>query len=107
MKKPKTIKFGHRDFKIKYITQKEAGKRGIYGEVDTATNTIIVDKSLDHKVTINTLVHEILHVVSEHYHWNIPAPQEELIAETVGNALADVFNQNPKFVEYLAFAFKK
>jgi hypothetical protein len=105
--KPKTIKFGHRDFKIKYITRKQAGKRGIYGEVDTATNIITIDKSLDHKVTINTLVHEILHVVSEHYHWNIPAPQEELIAETVGNSISDVLNQNPNLVKYIAFAFKK
>jgi hypothetical protein len=34
--KPKAIKFGHRDFKIKYISHKEASKRGIYGEVDSS-----------------------------------------------------------------------
>jgi hypothetical protein len=37
MRKPKSVKFGHRDFKIKYISHKEASKRGIYGEVDTST----------------------------------------------------------------------
>ena len=107
MKKPTEIKFGHRDFKIKYITRKEASKKGIYGEVCTATNTIIIDDSLDNKVTFNTLIHEILHVIAEHYHWNIPAPQEELIAETVGNSISDVLNQNPNLVKYIAFAFKK
>jgi len=107
MNKPKSVKFGHRDFIIKYISHKEASKRGIYGEVDTSKNTIVIDKSLDDKVTFNTLIHEILHVIAEHYHWNIPAPQEELIAETVGNSISDVLNQNPNLVKYIAFAFKK
>jgi len=105
--KPKLIKFGHRDFKVIYISKKEASKRGIYGEVDTSTNIITVDKTLDDKVTFNTLVHELIHVIAEHYHWNLPAEQEELISETTGNALADLFNQNPKLIEYLAKAFKK
>tara|TARA_R110000764_G_scaffold24766_2_gene59648 strand:+ start:248 stop:568 length:321 start_codon:yes stop_codon:yes gene_type:complete len=105
--KPKLIKFGHRDFKVIYISKKEASKRGIYGEVDTSTNIITVDKTLDDKVTFNTLVHELIHVIAEHHCWNLPAPQEELIAETVGNSLADLFNQNPKLIEYLAKAFKK
>ena len=48
--KPKLIKFGHRDFKVIYISKKEASKRGIYGEVDTSTNIITVDKTLDDKV---------------------------------------------------------
>ena len=107
MRKPKAIKFGHRDLKIKYITKKEASKRGIYGEVETSTNTILIDKSLDGKVTLNTIIHELIHVIAEHYHWNLPAKDEELVCETTGNALADLFNQNPKLVEYLAFVFKK
>jgi len=107
MKKPTKVKFGHRDFKIKYISKKEASKKQIYGEVDTSTNTIIIDKTLDAKVTINTIMHELIHVIAEHYHWNLPAKEEELVCETTGNALADLFNQNQKLVEYLAFAFKK
>jgi hypothetical protein len=35
MKKPVKVKLGHREYKIKYITKKEANKREIYGEVDT------------------------------------------------------------------------
>jgi hypothetical protein len=107
MRKPKSVKFGHRDFTIKYITHKEASKRGIYGEVDTSLNQIVIDKTLDGKVTFNTLVHELIHVIAEHYAWNLPAKEEELVCETTGNALADLFNQNPKLVEYLAFVFKK
>jgi hypothetical protein len=107
MKKPTQLKFGHRDFKIKYISKKEASKRKIYGEVDTSTNTITIDKSLDDKVNFNTIIHEVIHVIAEHYAWNLPAKSEELVCETTGNALSDVFNQNPKLIEYLAFAFKK
>ena len=107
MRKPTTVKFGHRDFKIKYISKKEAGKKGIYGQVDTSINTIIIDKTLDAKVTLNTIIHELIHVIAEHYAWNLPAKDEELVCETTGNALADLFNQNPKLVEYLAFVFKK
>jgi hypothetical protein len=105
--KPKAIKFGHRDFKIKYISHKEASKKGIYGEVDSSKNIITIDKSLDDKVTFNTIIHELIHVIAEHYHWSLPAKDEELICETSGNALSDIFNQNPQFVEYLAKTFKK
>jgi len=107
MKKPLALKFGHRDLIIKYISKKEADKLGIYGEVDTSTNTIIINNNLDNKITCNTIMHEMIHVISEHYHWNLPAEQEELICETTGNALADLFNENPKLLEYLAFSFKK
>ena len=105
--KPKAIKFGHRDFKIKYISHKQASKRGIYGEVDSSKNIITIDKSLDDKVTFNRIIHELIDVIAEHYDWALPAKDEELICETTGNALSDILNQNPQFVEYLAKTFKK
>ncbi len=105
--KPKIVRFGHRDFKIKYITHKQAQKKGIYGQVDTSTNIITVDDSLDNKLTCNTILHELIHVIAEHYHWNLSAKAEELICETTGNALSDVFNQNPDLINYLVKSFKK
>ena len=105
--KPKIIRFGHRDFKIKYITHKQAQKKGIYGEVDTTTNIITVDDSLDNKITSNTIIHELMHIIAEQYHWNFPAKEEELVCETTGNALSDLFNQNPDFINYLVKSFKK
>ena len=102
-----TKRFSKGRYKIKYISHKEASKRGIYGEVDTSINTIVIDKSLDNKVTFNTLIHELIHVIAEHYAWNIPAKDEELVCETVGNAVSDILNQNKNLVDYIAFTFKK
>ena len=54
------------------------------------------------KVTFNTLIHELIHVIAEHYAWNIPAKDEELVCETVGNAVSDILNQNKNLVDYIA-----
>lgn len=107
MRKPNSIRFGHLDVKIKYISSKKATKLGIYGQIDTTKNIIELDRSLKPAILINTIIHEIIHLIASHYSWNIPAKDEELVAETLTNGLCDLLSQNPKILEYLAFALKK
>jgi hypothetical protein len=106
-KKPDKVKLGHREYKIKYITNKEASKRQIYGEVDTNLQIIVVDQSLDKLNTSNTILHEVMHILAYNYQWNLPAKTEELIAETSVNGLMDCFAENPEILKYIYNSFKK
>jgi len=107
MRKPKSLVFGHRTIKIKYISQKEADKRGIMAEVEPDTNTMVINKTLDHATTVNCILHEMMHIIADHYSWEIPSNHEELVCETGINGVCDLLSQNNKFLEYLANSLKK
>ena len=107
MRKPTSFKFGHRRVKIKYISDKKANKLGIYGQIDPSKNEIQLDKTLKPTQLINTLLHESVHLIADHDHWNLPAKEEEMVSETVINGLCDLLAQNPKLLSYLAYSLKK
>jgi hypothetical protein len=107
MKKPVKVKLGHREYKIKYITKKEANKREIYGEVDTTAQKIVIDNSLDKLNTANTILHEVVHILAHNFQWNLPAKTEELIVETGVNGIMDCFSENPEILKYIYNSFKK
>jgi len=106
-RKPQSLIFGHRKIKIKYIPHASAQKRKIMAEVDSDTNTMVIDKSLDHATTTNCILHEMFHVIASHYCWEVPASTEEMFCETGTNGLCDLLSQNPKLLEYLANSLKK
>tara|TARA_Y100001951_G_C11280291_1_gene264871 strand:- start:189 stop:515 length:327 start_codon:yes stop_codon:yes gene_type:complete len=107
MRKPTSFKFGHRRVKIKYISDKKANKLGIFGQIEPSKNEIVLDKTLKPTQLINTLLHESVHLIADHYHWNLPAKEEEMVSETVINGLCDLLSQNPKLLDYLAYSLKK
>ena len=107
MRKPTNLKFGHRLIKIKYISHELAQKRKIMAEVDSDTNVMEIDKSLDHATTLNCIIHEMFHIIASHYCWEVPASTEEMFCETATNGICDLISQNPKLVEYLANSLKK
>jgi hypothetical protein len=106
-RKPTSLSFGHRNIKIKYISHTTAQKRKIMAEVDPDTNTMYIDKSLDNPTTINCILHEMMHIIADHYSWEIPANHEELVCETGINGICDLLSQNNKLLEYLANSLKK
>ena len=106
-RKPTSLSFGHRKIKIKYIPHATAQKRKIMAEVDPDTNTMYIDKSLDHATTTNCILHEMMHIIADHYSWEIPANHEELVCETGINGICDLLSQNNKLLEYLANSLKK
>jgi len=107
MRKPTSIKFGHRKIKIKYISAKQADKKGIYGQVEPAKDLIEIDKTLKPSQTLNTIIHECMHLIADHYSWEIPSNHEELVAETGTNGILDLLSTNPRLLDYLAFVLKK
>lgn len=102
---PRQLILGHRKIKIHRWSPKTAGRRNAYGEYISDKDKICIDRTLKPKVMANTLLHEIMHLIAHHYHWEVPAKDEERICETTGNALSDLFTQNPKLVEYIYNSF--
>jgi len=107
MRKPTSLKFGHRTIKIKYIPHATASRLGLLAEIDTDKNTIRVDKSLDHSTTLNCIIHELIHLICDHYSIECSANIEELFAECGTNGLLDALSQNQQLLEYLANTLKK
>lgn len=107
MRKPTSLKFGHRLIKIKYISHASAQKRKIMAEVDPDANVMEIDKSLDHATTTNCILHEMMHIIADHYSWEVPANIEELVTETGINGICDLLSQNSKLLEYVANSLKK
>lgn len=107
MRKPTSLKFGHKNLKIKYIPHATASRLGFLAEIDTDTNIIRVDKSLDHATTLNCIIHELMHLICSHYSIECSANIEELFAECGTNGLLDALAQNQHILEYLAKVLKK
>jgi hypothetical protein len=104
---PRQLILGHRKIKIHRWTSKTASRRNAYGEFMADQDKICIDRNLKPKVMANTLLHEIMHLIAQHYHWELPARDEERVCETTGNAMSDLFTQNPKLVEFLHKSFIK
>ena len=67
MKLPGIIYLGHRKIKIKEIGARTASKDEIYGDFDVNKDLIRVDKTLTPEKKLNTLIHEIIHVLLDHF----------------------------------------
>lgn len=103
----KEIIFGSRIIKLNFIEKELANKRNIFGEYDFNTNTITLDKSLDDIQMANTLIHESLHMILEHYSIDLPAKTEELVCNSTANGICDLLYQNQDLLEFLYKSLKK
>jgi len=102
---PRQIVLGHRKIKIHRWTAQTATRHNAYGEFESSKDKISINRTLKPKIMANTLLHEIMHLIADHYHWEIPLKDEERICETTGNALSDLFSQNPKLLDFLYNSF--
>ena len=59
------IIFGSRIVKLNFIDKELASKKKIFGEFDSDTNTLTLDKSLDNIQMANTIIHEICHLIHD------------------------------------------
>ena len=57
------ITFGSRIINLNLIDKEQASKKKIFGEFDSDTNTLTLDKSLDNIQMANTILHEICHMI--------------------------------------------
>ena len=105
MKLPTIIHIGHRQIKIKEISPKTASKDEIYGDYDSTKDLIRIDKSLKDGKKLNTLLHEIVHVLLDHFHAELKLKDEEKVCEVLGVGLSDLFHNNPKLIELISSVY--
>ena len=103
----KQIIFGSRIVKLNYIDKEVASKKKIFGEFDCDSNTITLDKSLDDIQMSNTLIHEICHLIHDHFKLELSAKAEELVCNSIANGICDILYQNQDLLDFLYKSLKK
>lgn len=101
------ITFGSRIINLNLIDKEQASKKKIFGEWDSDTNTLTLDKSLDNIQMANTILHEICHMIHDEYKLDLSAKAEELVCNSIGNGLCHVLYQNQDLLEFLYKSLKK
>lgn len=104
---PDKIIFGSRIVKLNFIDKELASKKKIFGEFDSDTNTLTLDKSLDSIQMANTIIHEICHLIHDEYKIDIPAKAEELVCNSIGNGVCHILYQNQDLLDFLYKSLKK
>ena len=95
------IIFGSRIVNLNFIDKEQASKKKIFGEFDSDTNTLTLDKSLDHIQMSNTIIHEICHLIHDEYKLDLPLKAEELVCNSLANGLCHILYQNQFYRQIL------
>ena len=101
------IIFGSRIVKLNFIDKELASKKKIFGEFDSDTNTLTLDKSLDNIQMANTILHEICHLIHDEYKLDLPLKAEELVCNSTANGLCHILYQNQDLLDFLYKSLKK
>lgn len=92
-KLPKEIKITHTTYRV------EAGEIADRGCIHYRRKLIIVSPDSEGTDEVDTLIHEILHGICNHY--NIQTDNEEHIVTALADGLTNVFKTNPDLLRYL------
>ena len=103
----KQIIFGSRIVKLNFIDKEVASKKKIFGEFDSDTNTLTLDKSLDNIQMANTIIHEVCHMIHDEYKLDLPAKAEELVCNSIANGICHTLYQNQDLLDFLYKSLKK
>lgn len=103
----KQIIFGSRIIKLNLIDKEVASKKKIFGEFDSDTNTLTLDKSLDNIQMANTIIHEVCHMIHDEYKLDLPLKAEELVCNSIANGICHTLYQNQDLLDFLYKSLKK
>tara|TARA_R100001082_G_scaffold103700_1_gene74562 strand:+ start:76 stop:408 length:333 start_codon:yes stop_codon:yes gene_type:complete len=108
----KRIKIGYQDIVIERETSTFQKQSDCYGEYDHRKNSITIQNGLSPLDEANTLLHEILHgiaYINSLTQTGQPLDsenKEEVVINTMTNALAQVFRDNKWLLPYFKDKFK-
>lgn len=85
----KKIKIGYRDYKIKEKNNLIVDGEECYGMIETDKEIITLNKRLDKKLKTETLIHEVVHGISEMYEADLTEDQVNRISKGLYIVLRD------------------
>lgn len=103
----KQIIFGSKIVTLNFIEKELADKKKIFGEFDVTKNTITLDKSLQDIELLNTIIHEIFHMLIDEYGIDLKKKEEELVCNSLANGVNHILYQNQDLLEFLYKSLKK
>ena len=108
----KKVKIGYQDINIERETSTFQKQTDCYGEYDHRKNSITIQNGLGPLDEANTLLHEILHGIAyinsltQNGQPFDTENKEEVVINTMTNALAQVFRDNKWLLPYFKDKFK-
>lgn len=91
------LKIANHNYKVKRLSIVKKSNGETFGEWDSISMTIVVDKYLKNSMYKETLLHEVLHGLD--YHNGINLTHKQIDALTAG--LLQVIRDNPLLVRHL------
>jgi len=91
------IKYGRRKIKITYKNLEDC-----YGLYDPNKQILYLDQNMKGERLLNTIIHELFHVICFNENIDVNQRGEEPIAKAVGDGYTKIFKQNPKLWDILA-----
>lgn len=100
---PKSIRVGYRDYAVEPWSSVVASANGRLGECDRLNLIIRIRSDLNPMVTAEVLLHEVIHAC---YGNGVLEAEdsEERVTESLANQLAQVWRDNPHFVDFMSVA---
>ena len=103
----KQIIFGSRIVKLNFIDKDIANSKKIFGEIDCDNNILTLDKSLKDIELLNTIIHEVYHLLLNEYSIELRAKDEELVCNSLANGICHTLYQNQDLLDFLYKSLKK
>ena len=97
MSTPKLLKIGNNTYKVKYIYDDETSD---YGSFDRRRQILRVNSTDSPIDIVDTLIHEILHGIYEHFKLK-PEDDEERVVSAIAAGLTQVFQDNKHLMKYI------
>jgi len=99
----KEIKFGRKKIKVRYANILR--DKNCYGEYNPNDNTVTFDSNLKGEEFLNTLIHELFHIIITLNKISVKDRGEEPIAMAVGDGFTKILKQNPKIRDFIYECF--
>lgn len=105
MKVPHFLKIGYKKYTTVGLKKEDAhriGIHGIHGQIEFDEQKILYNKENNNLELFNTIFHECLHGIFDHY--DIPVKNEaheEKLVKLLSNAITCFLVDNPEFIEFL------
>lgn len=101
MRLPSLINYKNSKISLKYMDKPTSDKEKALGIYDPHIRTILIYKNLNKKELLNTVLHELIHLIGDRSRYKIRNFSEEKVCNMVGDELGYIFCKNPKIINFI------